>query len=156
MSRRFKLQKEARKEPPKPRTSAKAEDSSFDEPSAHASRLSIEGLEAIETHLPFVASHLHSMADLFAERNAVYKDNFRMVGRMMKAMFPEGIKLVTEQDHNKFHLFMLAIVKLSRYANNYEEGHMDSLDDAIVYLSMVAAMDDERGQAEDLSNGSTP
>jgi hypothetical protein len=96
-----------------------------------------------ETRLPFVASKLHGLADLFAERNAVYKDNFRMVGRIMVAMFPEGIELKTEEDHNKFHLFMLKIVKLSRYVVNYDQGHIDSIDDDIVYTAMVAALDEE-------------
>lgn len=93
--------------------------------------------------LPYATTLLHKMADLFAERNAVYKDNFRMVGKIMQAMFPEGIELKTPEEHNKFHLFMLAIVKLTRYAINYQGGHKDSLEDMIVYLSMVAALDAE-------------
>lgn len=93
--------------------------------------------------LPYATTLLHKMADLFAERNAVYKDNFRMVGKIMEAMFPEGLELKTPEDHNKFHLFMLAIVKLTRYAINYREGHKDSIEDMIVYLSMVAALDAE-------------
>jgi hypothetical protein len=93
--------------------------------------------------LPYATNLLHKMADLFAERNAVYKDNFRMVGKIMSAMFPGGLELKTPEDHNKFHLFMLAIVKLTRYAINYEGGHKDSLEDMIVYLSMVAALDAE-------------
>lgn len=106
-------------------------------------QFSCPGPKPFQTKLPFVAEHLHGLADLFAERNAVYKDNFRMVGKIMEAMFPDGIKLVTQDEHNKFHLFMLAIVKLSRYAINYEKGHKDSLDDLIVYFSMVAALDHE-------------
>ena len=98
-------------------------------------------------NLPFVTKHLREMAKLFAERNAVYKDNFRMVGKLMEAMFPEGIELKTKEDHNKFHLFMLAIVKLSRYAINYQDGHKDSIDDMIVYMSMVAALDAEAANA---------
>ena len=96
--------------------------------------------------LPYATTLLHKMADLFAERNAVYKDNFRMVGKIMAAMFPEGIELKTPEDHNKFHLFMLAIVKLTRYAINYQGGHKDSLEDMIVYLSMVAALDAEMAE----------
>ena len=75
-----------------------------------------------------------------------------MVGKLMQAMFPDGIKLDSQEDHNKFHLFMLAIVKLSRYAINYDQGHKDSLDDMIVYLSMVAALDDERVKVEEPKN----
>lgn len=102
---------------------------------------------ADQTELPFVAAKLHSLADLFAERNAVYKDNFRMVGKLMVALFPKGITLVTEEDHNKFHLYMLKVVKMSRYAINYDQGHVDSADDEIVYAAMVAALDDEAERA---------
>lgn len=96
------------------------------------------------TNLPFVSKHLHELADLFAQRNAVYKDNFRMYGRLMEALFPDGLQSVDQQDHNKDHLFMLAMVKLTRYVINYRVGHKDSLDDMIVYLSMIAALDDEQ------------
>lgn len=94
--------------------------------------------------LPYVTTLLMNSAHLFAERNAVYKDNFRVVGKVMKALFPEGIELKSEEDHNKFHLFMLAIVKLTRYAINYKEGHKDSIEDLIVYCAMVAALDHEK------------
>lgn len=100
------------------------------------------------TDLPFVSLHLQGLAELFAKRNAVYKDNFRMYGRLMAALFPDGFSAATEKEHNKDHLFMLAMVKLTRYAINYREGHKDSLDDMIVYLSMVAALDDERTPAD--------
>ncbi len=100
--------------------------------------------------LPYASQLLHKSADLFAERNAVYKDNFRMVGAIMKAMFPDGPpKLETEHDYNRWHLFELSIVKLTRYAINYNAGgHADSIDDQIVYLAMVAALDYEAGNRE--------
>lgn len=101
------------------------------------------------TNLPFVSRHLHELADLFAQRNAVYKDNFRMYGKLMAALFPNGLGSSTEAEHNKDHLFMLAMVKLTRYAINYRAGHKDSLDDLIVYLSMVAALDEENRLAAD-------
>lgn len=100
--------------------------------------------------LPYVSEFLHGSADTFAQRNAVYKDNYKMVGEIMKALFPKGIKLETPEDHNKFHLFMLAIVKLSRYAINFQTGHKDSVEDLIVYMAMVQALDAE---AEEAKNG---
>jgi hypothetical protein len=90
---------------------------------------------------PYVTEMLNRMAELYAERNAVYKDNYKKVGAVMVAMFPEGKVLKTAEDFNKWHLFELAIVKLTRYANQYEEGHMDSLEDLIVYMAMVAGID---------------
>ena len=79
--------------------------------------------------------------DTFMERNAVYGDNYAKVGKIMRVLFPEGLELKTEADHNKYHLFSLAIVKLTRYAANYEEGHKDSLLDQINYYAMVATFD---------------
>lgn len=99
--------------------------------------------------LPYVGELLRSAADLFDERNAVYGNNFEMVGKLMVAMFPDGITLKTEEDHNRFHLFMLKVVKLSRYAINYENGgHQDSLDDDIVYTAMVGALDHRAGHRD--------
>ena len=100
--------------------------------------------------LPYVSKLLNDSAALFAQRNAVYKDNFRMVGKIMKALFPgEAPVLETEADYTRWHLFELSIVKLSRYAVNYDKGgHADSLDDMIVYLAMVAALDSENGDRD--------
>lgn len=100
------------------------------------------------TDQPYVSELLSSLAGLYAERNAVYKDNFRRVGDVMVALFPDGPpKLETTADYCRWHLFELAIVKLSRYAVAYNAGgHVDSLDDLIVYMAMVAACDRENGK----------
>lgn len=94
---------------------------------------------------PFVTELLTRMAKLYAERNAVYKDNYKKVGEVMVALFPEGKTLKTAEDFNKWHLFELAIVKLTRYVNQYEGGHLDSLEDLIVYMAMVAGRDADNG-----------
>ena len=89
-----------------------------------------------------VPDDLERMAELFRERNATYGSNYLDVGRIMEILFPNGIALKTAADHNRFHLFMLKIVKLTRYSKNYEEGgHQDSIEDDIVYTAMVAALD---------------
>lgn len=97
--------------------------------------------------LPYASQLLLNASNLYAERNAVYKDNFRMVGKIMEAMFPGSRpNLNSAADYNRWHLFELAIVKLTRYATAFNEGgHADSLDDMIVYLAMVAALDAENG-----------
>lgn len=105
----------------------------------------LEVIDAAE--VPFVTQFLRKSADIYAERNAVYKDNYKMVGKLMVALFPNGITLKTVEEHNKFHLFMLAIVKLSRYATNYEAGHEPSVEDLIVYMAMVQALDAEAAAA---------
>lgn len=97
------------------------------------------------TEDPYVSQLLGRLKQLYSERNAVYKDNYKMVGRIMAAMFPEGVTLKTVEDFNRWHIFELAIVKLSRYAVQYQTGgHADSIEDKIVYLAMLAGIDREQ------------
>lgn len=82
--------------------------------------------------------------DVYKDRSAVYKDNFRSVGRVMVALFPEGRPpLVTAEDYDRWHIFELLIVKLTRYANNYDQPHEDSLLDQLPYLGILGALDQE-------------
>lgn len=87
---------------------------------------------------------LEKASETFRERHAVYGDNYRMVGAVMTALFPSGVKLETEDDHNRFHIFMLEIVKLTRYAQNWSVGgHEDSQLDLSVYAAMLVSIDRE-------------
>lgn len=80
----------------------------------------------------------------YKDRNAVYKDNFRVVGDVVEALFPNGVELQTREDFTRWHIFELLIVKLTRYAANYPEGgHPDSLADMIVYLGILNGIDGE-------------
>ena len=88
------------------------------------------------------ADILREGAKTFEERNAVYANNFKIVGEAMRAFFPEGIELKTAHDHARFHIFMLAVVKLTRYTNNWGKGgHADSIRDASVYCAMLESID---------------
>lgn len=88
------------------------------------------------------ADILREGANTFEERNAIYSNNFRIVGDAMQAFFPEGIELITAQDHARFHIFMLVVVKLTRYTNNWGVGgHADSVRDAAVYCAMLESID---------------
>jgi len=84
---------------------------------------------------------LSEAADTFRTRNANYKSNYLMVGQLMAALFPDGITLKTAHDHNRFHLFMLMMVKVSRYAIQWNNPHQDSIRDACVYAAMVEMID---------------
>lgn len=85
---------------------------------------------------------LAEAAATFKERNAVYGDNWQQVGDALQALFPKGIGLVCAEDWNRMHILMLVIVKLTRYANNWNEGgHADSIHDAMVYCGMLQAID---------------
>lgn len=82
---------------------------------------------------------LEEMASTFRERNKVYGDNWRMVGKMMAVMFPQGVQLVAAEDYDVWHLFELVIVKLSRFAISDLE-HQDSIHDLAVYAAMIEAI----------------
>lgn len=78
---------------------------------------------------------LRSAAVTFEERNAVYTDNYKNVGAVMRALFPKGVPTdLTLSDH--FHLFELIIVKLTRFANTGLT-HTDSMRDVAVYAAMI-------------------
>lgn len=107
--------------------------------------------DKLEAHLedaarrdPPAARILAKAAQTHRERHAVYGDNYRMVGKIMAVLFPEGVKLKTEADHNRFHILMLVVVKLTRYATNWRSGgHRDSLTDLSAYAAMLEAIDEE-------------
>lgn len=81
------------------------------------------------------ADILEQAGATFRERNAVYKDNADNVGKVMAALFPNGVQLKTAADHKMYHLFELLIVKLTRFANA-DLKHLDSIHDAAVYAAM--------------------
>lgn len=75
------------------------------------------------------------MAATFAERNAVYGDNYLRVAPIIKLLWPEGVpaELVTE---DRWHLFELMVVKMTRFAIS-DLTHIDSIHDAAVYAAMI-------------------
>jgi hypothetical protein len=84
------------------------------------------------------ADILIEMAETFRERNAVYGDNCVMVGKVMEDLFPNGITLRTAEEHERFHLLYMIIVKLTRFAVS-EMTHVDSIHDTAVYAAMLEA-----------------
>lgn len=88
------------------------------------------------------AEFLREGAKTFDERNAIYGNNYLNVGKALEALFPEGLALKTADDWNRIHIFMLGIVKQSRYANNFcKGGHPDSSHDNTVYSAMLESID---------------
>jgi hypothetical protein len=88
------------------------------------------------------AEKLEAMAETFRARNKVYGSNYKMVGKLMKVLFPNGVpKDLVFEDH--FHLFELMLVKLSRYAIS-NLTHTDSIHDAAVYAAMCEAINDQK------------
>lgn len=93
-------------------------------------------------------SLLREAADVYQQRNAVYKDNFRVVGRVMEALFPNGApRLHDAEDFNRWHIFELLIVKLTRYVANWDEPDEDSLVDMIPYLAILGVQDEDLREA---------
>lgn len=91
---------------------------------------------------------LIAAAELFKERNAVYGDNYKMVGQVMAALFPDGLTIKTANDWNRLHIFLLGVVKDTRYVINWETGHPDSVGDATVYKAMLDMIDREIAAAK--------
>lgn len=86
---------------------------------------------------------LSEMADTYRERNKVYGDNWKSVGNVMLALFPNGIQLKDAQSFNEWHLFELIVVKLTRFANS-DLKHADSIHDIAVYAAMIESALSER------------
>jgi hypothetical protein len=82
---------------------------------------------------------LIAMADTYRERSKQYGNNWRKIGAVMVALYPTGLTLETEDDFNKFHLFLLSMVKLTRLS---ESGlsHQDSAHDNAVYSAMLESL----------------
>jgi hypothetical protein len=92
-----------------------------------------------------VADMLEKLGDLYRQRNSLYGDNYKRTGRRMLGYFPDGIHLRTQEDFNRFSLFVHMDGKMSRYAQAMlrGEGHVDSLDDLSVYSQMQQEVDRE-------------
>lgn len=83
-------------------------------------------------------------AEIYAERNKIYGDNWIRFSKVMLALFPNGISLKTEDDFSRFQLFSHVVAKQTRYSNNWDVGgHADSSIDLSVYGAMLSAIDEE-------------
>lgn len=85
--------------------------------------------------------HLEEAAATFRERNAMYGNNYQRFGNIMALMFPNGVRLETDADFNRFGQLFMCMCKLTRYAENMDRGgHQDSARDLIVYAAMLEEM----------------
>jgi hypothetical protein len=88
------------------------------------------------------AAILGVVADTLRDRDADYKGADEMYASVMHALFPDGVGAGSPEEHHRFHLFMLMIVKVTRYARNWDRGHADSLTDLAAYAAMLASLDE--------------
>ena len=100
------------------------------------------------------ADRLSAAAETFQERNAIYGDGWVRVGLLIEALFPEGVKLLTAKDHERFSQIILLAVKLTRYCNNFNAGgHRDSVHDMITYAAILESIDAGEFDANRNTNG---
>lgn len=87
---------------------------------------------------------LREMADTFDQRNAQYRDNSRMVPKLVQVLFPHGVppNLPAQEE---WHLFELILVKLTRFATSGLT-HIDSIHDAAPYCAMIETILKEKKQ----------
>lgn len=89
-----------------------------------------------------VPQALAALGELYRERNALYKDNYKNFGKTLVGLFPRGLTLNTVEEFNRFAIFLQLMHKMSRYANATQSGgHDDSLDDISVYAQMLREYD---------------
>ena len=81
------------------------------------------------------ANVLIEMSKTYKAKNSEYKDNYKVVGKIMGLLFPDGVP-VELLSSDQFHLFELKIVKLTRFARSNMK-HLDSIHDDGVYSAMI-------------------
>lgn len=111
------------------------EEKRADMPSEREIWTELQGVPLEPEAITTAADILERAGATFRERNAVYKDNADNVGKVMAALFPDGVQIKTAADHKMYHLFELIIVKMTRFANSGLT-HTDSIHDMAVYAAM--------------------
>jgi hypothetical protein len=92
-----------------------------------------------------VPDRLRTAAQLFEERNALYRDDYKATGTLMRGLFPNGLGdgELTDTEMARLSMVCKMAQKLGRYAANLRRGgHADSLSDLAVYAMMAQEMDE--------------
>lgn len=82
-----------------------------------------------------VAELMRRLATLKEEKGKEYGDTWDQVDAIMTILFPKGVT-VAEGQWKHWHILHWTIGKLVRFANT-NMASLDSLDDLIVYLSIL-------------------
>ena len=91
---------------------------------------------------PHVPDMLKEAARVYEERDKQYGENYFKTGGMLETLFPDGLKLETKDDFNRFAILVHLTNKLTRYASSFEAGgHEDSLVDLSVYAQILRKID---------------
>lgn len=86
--------------------------------------------------VPRAPDLLDKMAATFRERNAVYKDNWITCGQVFQILFPDGVKIETQAQHEMFGILYQIVGKLTRFAGSGCT-HADSIHDLAVYSAIA-------------------
>lgn len=89
---------------------------------------------------------LMEMAKTYRERSKMYKNNYKQIGAVMAALYPDGIMLKTEDECNRFHLFLIMLIKITRLVN-MNLNHQDSCHDIGVYAAMLKSLQEDPCEA---------
>lgn len=105
----------------------------------------------MESNIPSI---LEQCAELFEQRNEKYKDAYKRNGAALKALFPNGLTLTTEDDFGKFVALNWIVAKLNRYAASLDEnaGHTDSCLDIVNYAAILAKLTIDAESGKDHEN----
>ena len=79
---------------------------------------------------------LREGAATYEERQRVYGDNYKHYGTVMKGLFPNGLRIETEEDWNRLGIIHNCVTKLGCFAANISVPHSDSVHDLMVYAAM--------------------
>lgn len=100
-----------------------------------------------------VPKMLQESADVYKQRQEVYGDCHKKFGEVMVVLFPTGIceyyKEVNPsvEHYSRVGILVQIISKLTRYAQNFDKGgHDDSLQDLVVYATMLRELDKEMNE----------
>lgn len=95
------------------------------------------------------AGLLQAASSTMLERDGKYRGADDLYAKLMAVLFPD-LRLRTLEDHHRFHLLMLLIVKLTRYIRSWDGGHDDSLIDLVNYGAMLLAVDQAARAAREM------
>ena len=87
------------------------------------------------------ADCLREAMNTFQERSKVYGKNYLQHGKVMTALFPNGVELKTEEEWNRFGIINMIVSKLTRYSQSWPNAHIDSIHDLGGYAFMLESLD---------------
>jgi len=92
---------------------------------------------------------LHKLALLYQLKNSLYGDSYKQAGKILAAIFDDGIEIESEKDFNRFCIYVHIITKLLRYSNNFfKEPDPDHMKDIAVYATMLLELDEEEKECQ--------